>query len=114
MLLGGRRDAERHVAHAQARVATELRVGGGSTPVLDQEQSQALLRGGQVLLRIDRAQHGVVGDPLVEAVDDAGQRRLAADRLVHRDLLRIRHPSIFGQPKEAVQVRFIPAWEYVE
>src|SRR5262249_22527259 len=66
-----------------------LGVGVRPAPVLHEEQPQVLLCGAQVLPRVERAQHLVLGHQLVEAPDDPVERRLTADGLV--EVLRYGH-----------------------
>ena len=88
VLACGRIDPEGRVAHAQAWMATLLGVGVGSSPVLAEEGRQPLARGAQVdLVGVQRQQHGVVRDVVVEALDQTVEEPLAADRLEHRDLV---------------------------
>ena len=70
------------VPHPQARVTALLAVGGRAAPVLLEEQREALLRGPEVLLRVHRPQHLVVGDAAVEGVDEADEGVVAADLVV--------------------------------
>src|SRR5712692_92366 len=76
-------DCKRPVPHPQARVAALLAVRRRPAPVLDQEEGQALGRGGKVLLGINRAQHGVDRDARVEAVHQETESGLAARELKH-------------------------------
>src|SRR5699024_12466001 len=61
-----------------------LRVGRRTTPVLHEEQSEALLRPAEVLFRIHRTQDLVVGDLTVETVDQFPEGGLTTDRVVER------------------------------
>ena len=71
-------------------------VGVRAAPVLHEEQPKPFLGWPEVrLLRVERQQHLVVCDLLVEPGDDAVEDLLAADRVVEvRYILRCRHESI--------------------
>src|SRR5215831_9207652 len=110
-------DGERRVAHPQPGMAALLAVPAGATPVLDQEQAQVLGRGGEHLRVpwIQRPEHRVAGHPGVEALDQPGERLLAAGRLV--DGLLAGHsrittslPSAPGGPRRMRIFRTWGAW----
>ena len=67
--------------HPQPGVASGLRIRRRPAPVLDQEHPQALGGRAEIVLGIDRAQHGVGGHARVERVDEPAERLLAADRV---------------------------------
>ena len=72
-----------------------LAVGAGAAPVLHQEEREPLLGRAQVLLRVHRPQQRVLGDALVEAVDEAPEGLLAADLLVEGLLLKRAARNLF-------------------
>src|SRR5580693_9091020 len=83
----------------------QLGVGARPAPVLDQEQPQVLLGRAQILRRVHRPQYGILGDALVEPVDQAGEGLLPAHRLVEagrlahaRKLTEQSHPD---RPRQA-------------
>src|SRR5690606_27146158 len=76
-----------HVPHPQPRMAAGLGVGGGAAPVLLEEHRQALDGAVPVVLRVHRGQDVVGAHPLVEAADQALERRAAAHCLVGGDLV---------------------------
>jgi hypothetical protein len=75
-------DAEGGVPHPQPRMPAQLAVGLRAAPVLDEEQREVLLGRLQVLRRVDRPEHRILGDALVEPVDQAAEGVLAAHCLV--------------------------------
>ena len=77
-----RGDREGRMPHPQPRMPAFVAVGGGPAPVLDQEQTEALLGGTEVLLRVEGAQRWVAGNSLVEAVDEPLEGRMSADGVV--------------------------------
>jgi HD-like signal output (HDOD) protein len=77
------------VAHAQPRVPALVGVGGRTAPVLHQEHPQAVL-GRTEVVRVERPQHGVLGDAGVEVGDQLAEHRLTADRVVEAG--HARHP----------------------
>jgi hypothetical protein len=56
-----------------------------SAPVLYEEQREPVPRSGEVgILRVQRCEHRVAGDAVVERVDQTLEERPPADALVHR------------------------------
>src|SRR4051812_612764 len=89
-------DLERHVPHPQPRVTALLRVGARAAPVLLEEHPQPHLGRTEVLLRVERSQHLVLGDLLVEPGDELLEHRRAAH--VGVELLGMAHGSIIPSP----------------
>jgi hypothetical protein len=79
-IVGSAVDAERCVAHAQARMAAAFAVGARAAPVLHEEEGHALLCRAKVFLRVHGAQERVLRHALVEAVNQLAEGLLAADR----------------------------------
>ena len=98
-------DGEPGVPHPEPGVPAQLVVGARPTPVLHEEQPQVLLGGPEVPGRIDRPQHGIVRDALVEPVDQAGKGLFPAHGLVHAD--RLAHAQILrgAAPRPVAVVR---------
>jgi len=67
-------------------VAATVAVRRRPTPVLREEEGEVLC-GRTEIVGIQRAQHDVVCDPLIEAVDESDEERHPADGLVHRDVV---------------------------
>jgi cation:H+ antiporter len=76
-----RTDREGRVPHAQPGMAALFPIGPRAAPVLDEEEPEPLLGGSEVLFRIERAEHRVRRDVLIEPVDEPAEGLLAADRL---------------------------------
>lgn len=70
------------VPHAQAGVAAFFGVGGGSAPVLFEEQLESALRGGEVSWRVHGPQQVVGGDAVVELGGEFFEERFPAHALV--------------------------------
>ena len=99
-----RADPERRVPHPQPGVPALVGVGARAAPVLLEEHPQPHLRGPEVLLRVERPQHLVPGDLLVEAGDDLVEDRRAAHLGV--EVLGIAHGAIIPAPAgDRVRVR---------
>ena len=82
-----RTDFEGGVPHPQPGVATLFAVGLWSTPVLAEEQCKATGGGTEVrLVGVEAQQHLVSGHPSIERSGQGVEERLAANRLVNRDL----------------------------
>src|SRR4051812_46230479 len=101
-------DAERRVPGAKARMTAHLAVGARAAPVLLEEQPQPLRSRLQLVLRVERPEHGVVLDPRVERRDQPSEGLVAADSVVeggavdcpfdaHRLPARLRHLSIVSR-----------------
>ena len=75
-------DPVRGVSHPQPRMTALIGVGPGAAPVLLEEHPQPVLGGRQIIVGIQRAQHLIVGDQLVEARHDGAKRRRATYRVV--------------------------------
>jgi len=70
------------MTHAQAGMALLRAVFGRAAPVLREEHREGALPGCEIL-GIDRAEHGVALDALVEGIDEVVEERLTADELEH-------------------------------
>ena len=63
-------DHEWKVSLTQTGVSTLVAIGGGTSPILNEEQSQTLARTRQVvLLRVQHDEHLIARDSVVEVVD---------------------------------------------
>jgi hypothetical protein len=78
-VVGSAVDAERCVAHAQARMAAAFTVGARATPELHEEEGHALLCRAKIFLRVHGTQYRVLRHPLVEAVNQLAEGLLTAD-----------------------------------
>ena len=83
--LGGS-DHEREVTHAQPGMALLGAVRGRAAPVLPEEQRERALPGREVV-GVERTEHGIVLDALVERGDERVEERLTTDEFEHGDVL---------------------------
>ena len=99
--------ANGRVAHPQPRVAAGVAVGGRPAPVLHEEQREPLPGRPEVVrLGVQSEQHGVVGNPVVEAVDEGDEERRAAHPLVQGLLGHV--PTLAPGPSSAS--RRVTSW----
>ena len=70
------------VVTAKARVPAASALVAGTSPVLDQKRAQVVARRPEVF-RVERSQHCVLGDPVVETVDKCDEPFAPTDPFVH-------------------------------
>ena len=75
-------DREGGVTQPQSRVAALFAVGARPTPVLDEKAGQVSAALGEVV-GIQRPEHRVLGNAVVEALDELDEEPVATDDLVH-------------------------------
>ncbi len=76
---------EGHVSHAKPRVTTSLHVRVRSSPVLDQEERQAFLGRAEFgILGIERRQHVVGRNTVVERVNEMREELVTTNAFVER------------------------------
>jgi len=74
-------DGEACMAHSQPWMATLLRVRLGTTPVLFEEEAQALRRWCEVVTRVDGTKDRVVRNPAIEVVDETLEEDMTSESL---------------------------------
>ena len=81
-------DGKRQVTHAKPGVSSLVAVGAGPAPVLNQEQCCMTSSIAEVF-GVERLQHGIVDDVVVEVIDDVDEELRSADSVEQRDLRRL-------------------------